>query len=368
MGALMRHTFPTALGPCTLGWSAAGLARVRLENDASAASPLRDVPAWITHLASRVERHFAGEAQDFSDVVLDVGGITPFSARVYEALRKIPAGGTTTYGEIARRARRPGAARAVGAAMRTNPFLLIVPCHRVLQSNGKLGGFSAPGGARTKRKMLAIERKSLETAHNLPFDANAAARELAKKDKKLAALIERSGPVRIKLDPMLSLFDTLARAIVYQQLAGAAARTIHGRFRALIDGTDPPDALLNLTDALLRSAGISTNRGKALRDLAQRTITGELPAIDALSSMTDDEIIESLTRVRGIGPWTVEMLLIFRLGRPDVLPVDDYGVRKGFQKLYAKRSLPSPKQLLRAGEAWRPWRSIASFYLWRALE
>jgi methylated-DNA-[protein]-cysteine S-methyltransferase len=360
-----RLAIRTALGPCTLEWTERGLSRLCLEDS----TPNGDVPTWVSDLAARVEKHFAGDVQDFSDVPLDCDGIPKFAARVYEALRKIGPGRTTTYGELARRAGSPKGARAVGAAMRTNPFLLVVPCHRVLGAGGAIGGFSAPGGSNTKERMLAIERASLERAHNLPFDANAAAHTLARRDRKLGALIESAGPVRITLDPMLSVFDTLARAIVYQQLAGAAARTIHARLRALLEGArDPAEKLLVLSDAELRGAGISANKARALRDLATRTMRGELPTIDDLLAMDDEAIIDALTTVRGIGRWTVEMLLIFRLGRPDVLPLDDHGIRKAFQKVYRKRELPSREVLARAGQAWRPYRSIASWYLWRALE
>lgn len=372
---MTEHTFDTGLGPCTIAWSDRGLARVALTRTTKRRATAREsaAPPWVEELAARLARHIAGEVQDFSDVRLDLGGVAPFHARVYEALRRIGAGRTTTYGELAARAGSPRAARAVGAAMRGNPFLLVVPCHRVLGANGKLGGFSAPGGAKTKKKLLDAERVALSSAHNLPFDANAAARELARRDKELGALIARSGPVRIKLDEAQSVFDTLARSIVYQQLAGAAARTIHGRLRALIDagdtdGEDPANKLRALSSDALRGAGISGNKEKALRDLAERAAERSLPTMDDLHAMTDDAIVEALTRVRGVGRWTVEMLLIFRLGRPDVLPVDDYGVRKGFQRTYGGRELPSAKALLRAGEAWRPFRSIASWYLWRALE
>jgi len=305
-------------------------------------------------------KHFAGDPQSFDDVRLDMSGVPDFNARVYLALRKIGAGRTTSYGDLAAGAGSPGAARAVGTAMRTNPFMLIVPCHRCLASGGKIGGFTSPGGVDTKKAMLALE------AHNLPYDADRAARELAKMDAKIRAVIDRAGPVRLRIDHAAPPFEMLAKAILYQQLAMPAARAIHGRF---VEKTkNDARVLVKLKDAELRACGISTPKMLALQDLARRTVAGELPTRDQLHTMSDEEIVESLTRVRGIGPWTVHMLLIFRLGRPDVWPVDDYGVRKGWAKTFGKRDLPKPKVLQQLGEKFRPWRSVLAWYMWRALE
>jgi methylated-DNA-[protein]-cysteine S-methyltransferase len=152
----MRHTFPTAFGPCTLAWSERGLTGVRLEPKGTRTGGDAP-PPWVAEVAARVARHLAGDVQDLRDVPLDLDEAPPFFARVWKALRRVPAGRTTTYGELARAAGRDGAARAVGTAMRRNPFLLVVPCHRVRQSGGTLGGFSAPGGASTKAKLLALE-------------------------------------------------------------------------------------------------------------------------------------------------------------------------------------------------------------------
>ena len=309
-------------------------------------------------------KHFSGDAQDFSDVKLDMSGIPDFNARVIIALRKIGLGRTTTYGELATKAGSPGAARAVGTAMRTNPFMLVVPCHRVLASGGKLGGFSAPGGEKTKRAMLDIERK--DGAHNLPYDADGAARVLSKLDKRVAKVVEQAGPVRIRIGGTSQPFDMLAKAILYQQLAAPAARAIHGRFTALV-GSDAKK-LTKLRDKDIRGCGISTPKMLALQDLARRTVAGEIPSLAQLQKMTDDEIVSTLTQVRGIGPWTVHMLLIFNLGRPDVWPVDDYGVRKGWAKTFGKKDLPKPRDLQKHGEKYKPWRSVAAWYMWRALE
>jgi DNA-3-methyladenine glycosylase II len=186
----------------------------------------------------------------------------------------------------------------------------------------------------------------------------------------MADLIARSR--RYNITPAVSIrpFDALAESIAYQQLSGKAAATIFGRVRALYPKRKwlDPEQLLATPNETLRAAGLSRAKTAALKDLAARTIDGTVPAGRALIRMSDDEIIARLTTVRGIGRWTVEMLLLFDLGRPDVWPVDDYGVRKGFAKTFGRRQLPTPKQLTKFGEKWRPYRSVAAWYFWRALD
>ena len=186
----------------------------------------------------------------------------------------------------------------------------------------------------------------------------------------MADLIARSR--RYNIAPAVSSrpFDALAESIAYQQLSGKAAATIFGRVRGLYPKTKwlDPAKILATPDDALRSAGLSRAKTAAIKDLAAKTIDGTVPSGRALLRMSDDEIIARLTQVRGIGRWTVEMLLLFDLGRPDVWPVDDYGVRKGFAKTFGRRKLPTPKQLIKSGEKWRPYRSVAAWYFWRALE
>ena len=193
---------------------------------------------------------------------------------------------------------------------------------------------------------------------------------LAATHPRLAALIARSLPYNIK--PALSIrpFDALAESIAYQQLSGKAAATIFGRVRALYPRRKylDPEQILVTPDDTLRLAGLSRNKIAALKDLAAKTIDGTVPSSRAFARMSDEEIIACLITVRGIGRWTVEMLLLFDLGRPDVWPVDDYGVRKGFAKTFGRRKLPTPKELMKFGEKWRPYRSVAAWYFWRALD
>jgi DNA-3-methyladenine glycosylase II len=193
---------------------------------------------------------------------------------------------------------------------------------------------------------------------------------ILRRDPVMAALIETVGPVRLGERPAHPPFDALVRAIAHQQLHGAAAQRILERFAALAsDGPFPaPQQVLATPDAQLRAVGFSFAKVAALKDLASKTLAGLVPTPAELESLEDTEIIERLTAVRGIGRWTVEMLLIFQLRRPDVLPVGDFGVRNGFRLAYRLRGMPTPRGLATYGERWGPHRSIAAWYLWRAVD
>jgi len=202
------------------------------------------------------------------------------------------------------------------------------------------------------------------------MDHEKAHQHLANTDPRMAQLIARSRRYNIARAVSIRPFDALAESIAYQQLTGKAAATIFGRVRALYPKRKKldPEQLLATPDETLRAAGLSRAKTAALKDLAAKTIDGTVPSGRVLFRMSDDEIIARLTQVRGIGRWTVEMLLLFDLGRPDVWPVDDYGVRKGFAKAFGRRKLPTPKELMKFGEKWRPYRSVAAWYFWRALD
>lgn len=204
----------------------------------------------------------------------------------------------------------------------------------------------------------------------LGYDPEVACRHLTEADPLMADLIARVGEFTMRPAPTQSLFAALLRSIVYQQLTGKAAATILGRVTCLFAPRrfPTPRDLLQVSPEQLRQAGLSTNKTAALRDLAAKTLDGTVPPLARIRRMDDEEIIERLTAVRGIGRWTVEMLLIFRLGRPDVLPVTDLGVRKGFALTFRKGRLPDASHMLRRGQGWRPYRSVASWYLWRAVE
>jgi len=193
---------------------------------------------------------------------------------------------------------------------------------------------------------------------------------LAAADRRLGRLIERVGPCLLRAHKTRSPFQTLVQAVAHQQLTGKAANTILGRLIALHPGREfpTPEDLLAAPEEKLRGVGFSRAKVASLKDIAAKTLDGVVPDPKALTKMPDAEIIEKLTTIRGVGQWTVEMMLIFTLGRLDVLPADDYGVKKGFAKTYRKKDLPKPAELLEHGERWRPFRSVASWYLWRALE
>lgn len=226
------------------------------------------------------------------------------------------------------------------------------------------------------------------------YDIPRAIAELSAADPKLGRLIERAGPFTLTLRSTQSPFEALLRAIVYQQLNGKAAQTIHQRLLdsfAPVTGTHAMTGetvhftaqhLLDAPNEQLRAAGLSHNKSLAVRDLAAKTLDGTVPTLPRIRRMSDEDIIEHLTQVRGVGRWTVEMFLMFRLGRPDVLPVSDYGVRKGFALTFGKLKpskdgspikvtaddLPAPAVIEKRARRWQPWRSVASWYLWRACD
>ena len=203
----------------------------------------------------------------------------------------------------------------------------------------------------------------------LGFEPATAVEHLRASDESLARVIDSVGPFRLQLIGASSIFGALAQAIVYQQLNGKAAAAIFARFCALFPGTDATaELLLAISEEELRGAGLSRSKLLSLRDLAGKTVSGEIPTLAEIRLMEDDAIIERLTSVRGIGRWTVEMLLIFRLGRPDVLPADDYGIRKGFARAYTQGELPARKDVEAYGARWKPYRTVASWYLWRLAE
>ena len=193
---------------------------------------------------------------------------------------------------------------------------------------------------------------------------------LSKVDPVMHRLIQEIGPFSLKPKVRRSPFESLARAIAYQQLHDKAAESILKRFIALFPGRrfPRPEDLLAMKVSSIRTAGFSRPKIMALRDLAAKTLSGTVPTGRMVKLLDDQAIVERLIEVRGIGRWTVEMLLIFQLGRPDVLPVDDFGLRNGFRIAYKQATMPMPKQLLQYGERWRPFRTAAAWYLWRAAD
>ena len=379
--------FDTAIGRCGVAWGERGVAGVQLPEAGERETRARMLqrfpaageaqpPPEVQRVIDRIVALLRGEASDLSTIALDMEEVPAFHRRVYEVARAIPSGMTLSYGEIAARAGAPGAARAVGQALGRNPFPIVVPCHRVLAAGGKIGGFSAQGGVATKRRMLAIEGAPLNGATPLlngdgalGFDPGLAVAHLRASDPTLGRVIDEVGPFRMRLRPAPSVFAALAESIVYQQLNGKAAAAIFARVCALFPrGRPTAGHLLRISEERLRGAGLSRSKLLSLRDLAQKAEDGVIPTFDGIRGMADETIIDRLSAVRGIGRWTAEMLLIFRLGRPDVLPVDDFGVRKGFAIAFDKSEQLSPKELAAYGARWQPYRTAASWYLWRVAE
>jgi len=221
--------------------------------------------------------------------------------------------------------------------------------------------FVAGGGARVRILLFLMP---------LSFDLAEACRHLTSCDEKLAELIAKTAQFRTEMDAAQSPYEALLESIAYQSISGKAAATIFARVKALgSNGRAPsPQQMLKLRTATLRKAGLSGAKVLAMKDLARKTIEGIVPSGEQAEKMSDQELVERLDSVRGIGAGTVEMLMIINLGRPDVLPIHDLGVKKGWSVTYGKKHMPKPKELLAFGERWRPYRTIASWYMWRAFE
>lgn len=202
----------------------------------------------------------------------------------------------------------------------------------------------------------------------ISWDAVAAIRALTRADPILGRAIKRHGAFALAVNRGGTPFERLAHAVVRQQLSNKAAAAIEARLIAALGGACTPEAVAAATFDALRSAGLSRAKATTLQDLAAKTLDGSIPGFRKLDRMGDEAITEHLTQVKGVGVWTAQMFLMFSLARPDVMPVTDFGVRKGFQRVYGHAVLPAPKAVLDHAEIWRPWRSVASWYLWRAAD
>jgi DNA-3-methyladenine glycosylase II len=204
----------------------------------------------------------------------------------------------------------------------------------------------------------------------LSFDPARALRHLRRADPELATLMKSVGAFALEVNAAHDTFSALAEAIIYQQLSPKAAATIYGRFCALFGepSVPSPEVALALTEEELRAPGLSRAKALAIKDLAARTLAGEVPTVDEAHSLDEEELISKLSAVRGIGRWTAEMFLMFRLGRPDVLPLGDYGLRRGFGVAFGLGRVATTAEVDHRGQRWRPYRSVASWYLWRAVD
>jgi O-6-methylguanine DNA methyltransferase len=379
--------FKTPLGPCGIAWkesaepgkawvvtyiqlpeSTRGLTEERIAGR-SGRRKARLVPAAIAGIIKRIQNHLHGDLQDFQDIGIDLNRTAPFAKMVYEGARKIPAGRTVTYGALAKEIKRPTAFRAVGQALSKNPIPLIIPCHRILASGNNSGGFSAHGGVTTKAKLLAIEGVTLGNPATIKSkkDLLRAASLLKNQDPRLAGCLDR--PIEFHLRPGHSPYATLIEAVVHQQLSPKAASTILGRVMDIYPGQKIPNPakLLKTRDEPLRNAGLSKAKIKAVKDIALKTLDGTVPSSKEITTLSNEEIIKRLTSIYGVGFWTVEMMLIFNLGRMDVLPAGDYALRKSLSQVLGLKEIPTERQTAALGESWRPYRTVASLYLWNTL-
>lgn len=375
--------FPTALGYCGISWHAQGVTtfllpettpeRIQRELQSTTGTKKSAVtlPVWIRGLVQQVKLHAKGKLQDFSAVPVDVSFATDFMQAVYAAAQKIPPGSVVSYAQLAERLGNPSAVRAVGTALGKNPIPLIIPCHRIITTAGKIGGFSANGGIAAKEILLACEGVNLVKPRVLTTAAQwRAGVQHLQRDKQLAKIIKQVGVFPFAPEQNAEPLQVFISAIVSQQLSTKVAATILKRVNALIEKKGKPCAkkILATDDEVLRGAGLSYMKVSYLKDLAQHCVDGKFPTLEQVRRLSDEQIIKQFTQIKGVGRWTVEMYLIFDLGRADVFPADDYGIRKAIAKLHGLAELPPAKQMAQYAEQWKPYRSVASLYLWRWLD
>jgi O-6-methylguanine DNA methyltransferase len=377
-------TFSTSLGVCGVGWTARGAewfflpeesrisVETRLKKVTGSTKASASPPLWVKELIRKVRAHMKGHAQDFSAIPMDLSRISGFTLSVFQTARKIPSGTITTYGELANLVGKPNAARAVGRALGKNPIPLLVPCHRIIASSGNLGGFSGPGGLATKVALLECEGVHLTKPRVLatPAQWRRAVAALQKQDQVFSQLLTGLEPLQFQ--PLLNKepLTALTSAIISQQLSSKVATTILNRVNALIseNGSPSPRKLLDTPHTDLRKAGLSFMKVSFLKDVAEKYLEGKIPPLEKLKHMSDEQIIREFTQIKGVGRWTAEMYLIFNLGRADVFPTLDFGVRKAISQIYGLPTVPEPKAIEKYGEIWKPYRTVASLYLWHSLD
>lgn len=376
------ETIRFAIGQCSLGAiivaaTAKGICHIAIDDDAEVllhqlqdrfpqAELIGDDPdfdAWVAQVVGFVETPAIG-----LDLPLDIRG-TAFQQRVWQALRSIPAGSIVSYSDVAAHLGMPSSVRAVASACAANTLAVAIPCHRVLRSDGALSGYR--WGLERKQALLQREhRPQLPQALRTP-----ATQHLVSTDPAWFGLICKVGQCALDASSdnersKRSPYEALMRAIAYQQIHGRAAEAILGRFVALFPGQGFPEpaAVLALDEAAMRACGFSAAKTATMRGIAEQTMAGVVPTRSEAETLDDETLIARLTSLRGVGRWTVEMLLMFTLMRPDILPIDDFGVREGWKVLKGLERQPRPRELAAIGAVWAPYRSTAAWYLWRALD
>jgi methylated-DNA-[protein]-cysteine S-methyltransferase len=372
----------TPFGPTGLEWSAAGVTRlvfgrtpdVLRERLASrGAEESQRPPRFVRETMARLQAHLLGRPQDFASIPLDFAGSSPLFRQVEAALRRTPAGATVEAEALTAQLGLEGGSARLRRLLARNPIPILLPAHRILGAEGLLGAWG--GGEGVHERLLALEGTAqplLHAADGAPVPARVeeALAHLKRQDARLGELIEQVGPFRLTLRQGHSPYEALARSIVGQQITGRAAQAILARLATVFGtrGVPSPERIRTATDKKLRAAGLSGGKARAFRDLAAHALSGDVPSWAVLRRWPNERILSTLTEIHGIGQWTVEMVLLFRLGRPDVLPLGDYGVRKGYGQVFSRGRMPTARELQRRGWRWRPFRSVASWYLWRALE
>ena len=372
----------TPLGLCAVEFSEAGIRRLTFGKKAElwrdgraggAGGESQRPPRGVREAMARLAGHLSGRPQDFTSVPLDLAGRSPTFRQLAAALRETPAGATVDVETLAARLSLPGGSAELRRMLSRNPLPVLLPSHRLLGREGRLGAWG--GGELMQERLLGIESMAHPRLHapdGSPVTERIveALQHLRQQDPELGEVIRRVGPYRLNLRRGHSPYEALARSILGQQISGRAAQAILARLAAEFGsrGVPSPRRILLARDAKLRAAGLSGNKARAFRDLAARTLAGEVPSWPVLRRWPDERVISTLTQIRGVGRWTVEMVLLFRLGRPDVLPLGDLGIQKGYARTLGQGRLPSTRLLQRRGWRWRPFRSVASWYLWRALE
>jgi methylated-DNA-[protein]-cysteine S-methyltransferase len=372
----------TALGPLGLEWRDTGFTRLtfsksadklRAEYTGRGVSESRKPPHFVREATRRLQAHLQGEAQDFPDIPLELASASASFRDVVAALRSTRAGETVDADAFAASVALEGGSARLKRLLARNPLPILVPGHRILGADGLLGVWG--GGEAMHERLLRLESMGHRPLHGRDGAPTAARVEealahLRARDAKLGALIDRVGPYQLELRQSHSPYEALARSIVGQQISGRAAQAILGHLASEFGtaGVPPPEAIRVAKDAKLRAAGLSAGKARAFRDLAAHALAGRVPSWSVLRRWPDERILSTLTEIHGIGQWTVEMVLMFRLGRPDVLPLGDLGIRKGYGRAFSRGRMPSLRELQRRGWRWRPFRSVASWYLWRALE
>ncbi|HTH94962.1 MAG TPA: methylated-DNA--[protein]-cysteine S-methyltransferase [Rhodocyclaceae bacterium] len=382
------ETIRFAIGQCNLGAilvaaTAKGLCHIALDDDADVllrelqdrfpkAELIGDDPGfddWVAKVVGFVEAPAIG-----LDLPLDIRG-TAFQQRVWQALQTIPPGGIVSYADVARHLGEPNAVRAVAGACAANVLAVAIPCHRVLRGDGTLSGYR--WGLERKQALLQREytqageplKSAVSSTAALPDALRTPANEyLAACDPDWIGLITRVGPCGLSAKSQREPYQALIRSVAYQQIHGKAAEAILGRFLARFPGKDFPSAaeVLATDEVAMRACGFSASKIAAIRDIAQKTVDGVVPTKSEAEMLDNDALIKRLTTIRGVGRWTVEMLLIFNLERQDVLPVDDFGVREGWKVLKKLPQQPKPRELASIGASWAPYRSTAAWYLWQS--